>query len=271
MLLSEPQESQYDVRFRLFGFPVRVTWLFWVVIAALGYDRCLSLQSEYTIRGYETEFTIILLLWVASGFLSILIHELGHTLAFRFFGIESHIVLYQMGGLAIPGAGLLWARQGTRQRLTHGSNLIISAAGPAIQLLLALVVGGIAVGAGYFVYEFVLVASWLGIELPELKVPPNVYLFTFVIFLVTTSIWWAFLNLLPILPLDGGQIARHLIGMFGKRDGMYEAACIGVIVAILAAIWFIQRDSWLPAIFLGSFAYTNFQIMQSSNRGSGWW
>ncbi len=99
MLLSEPQESPYDARFRLFGFSIRVTWLFWVVIAALGYDRSLSLQEDYSLRGYDTEFTVILLLWVAAGFLSILVHELGHSLAFRFFGIESHIVLYQMGGL----------------------------------------------------------------------------------------------------------------------------------------------------------------------------
>ncbi|MFN7873672.1 MAG: site-2 protease family protein [Pirellula sp.] len=270
MLLSEPQESPYDVRFRLFGFPIRVTWLFWAVIAALGYDRARYLQEAYSLSGIETEFTVILLLWVAAGFLSILIHELGHTLAFRFFGIESHIVLYQMGGLAIPGAGLIWAKHGLRQRLSHSNHLVISAAGPAIQLLLAFVVGGIAVWAGYFVYEFALVANWLGISLGELRVPPNIYLFTFVKFLVSTSIWWALLNLLPILPLDGGQIARHLIGIIGKRDGQYEAACLSVVVAILVAFWFIRQDSWLPAIFLGSFAYNNLQLMQSSGRGSPW-
>jgi stage IV sporulation protein FB len=270
MLLSEPQESPYDVRFRLFGFPIRVTWLFWLVIAALGYDRSLFLQEAYSLSGFDTEFTVILFLWVAAGFLSILIHELGHSLAFRFFGIESHIVLYQMGGLAIPGAGLIWAKQGLRQRLSHWNHLVISAAGPAIQLLLALVAGGIAVWAGYFVEEFALVAKWLGMPLEMLKVPPNIYLFTFVKFLVSTSIWWALLNLLPILPLDGGQIARHLIGIFGKRDGQYEAACLGVVVAILAAFWFIRQDNWLPAIFLGSFAYTNLQIMQSSGRRSPW-
>lgn len=270
MLLSEPQESPYDARFRLFGFSIRVTWLFWVVIAALGYDRSLSLQEDYSLRGYDTEFTVILLLWVAAGFLSILVHELGHSLAFRFFGIESHIVLYQMGGLAIPGAGLIWAKQGFRQRLSHWNQLIISAAGPAIQLLLAFVVGAVAVLSGIYVYEFDLVASWFGFSLEELKVSPNVYLFTFVRFLVSTSIWWALLNLLPILPLDGGQIARHLIGIFGKRDGQYEAACLGVVVAILAAFWFVRQENWLPAIFLGSFAYTNLQIMQSSSRRSPW-
>jgi Zn-dependent protease len=148
--------------------------------------------------------------------------------------------------------------------------LIISAAGPAIQLLLAFVVGAVAVLAGIYVYEFDLVASWFGASLEELKVSPNVYLFTFVRFLVSTSIWWALLNLLPILPLDGGQIARHLIGIFGKRDGQYEAACLGVVVSILAAFWFIRQDNWLPAIFLGSFAYTNLQIMQSSGRRSPW-
>ena len=115
-----------------------------------------------------------------------------------------------------------------------------------------------------------MVANWLGITLPEQKLPFNIYLFTLVTFLVSTSIWWALINLLPILPLDGGQIARNIIGIVGKRDGQYEAACLGVVVAILVAFWFIRQESWLPAIFLGSFAYTNLQIMQSSGRRSPW-
>jgi stage IV sporulation protein FB len=270
MLLSEPQTNPYDLRFELFRFPVRVNWLFWVVMAALGYDACLGWHRFFAASNYSSNFAVILVLWVASCFLTILVHELGHTFAFRYFGIASHIVLYQMGGLAIPGAGLIWARQGTRTRLSHWQQIIISAAGPGIQLALALFIGLLAVLAGYPVDEFSYVASWFGYKLAPSFVPPNIYLFMLVKFMVSTSIWWALLNLLPILPLDGGNIARHLIGIFGKRDGEYEAACVGFLVAIAVAYWSMQRENWFATIFIASLAYTNFQIIQARGGRSIW-
>jgi hypothetical protein len=42
------------------------------------------------------------LLWIVVVFISILIHELGHALAFRRYGQDSHIVLHMGGGLTIP-------------------------------------------------------------------------------------------------------------------------------------------------------------------------
>ena len=145
MFLSEPQSSSYDWRFQLFGFPVRVTWLFWAFSAAFGYTQARGLHDSFTAMNVPSNFALLLLIWVLCSFVSILVHELGHALAFRYFGIDAEIVLYQMGGLAIPGAGLLWARQGRRTRLTHANHLVISAAGPAIQIALGVLVGAIAI------------------------------------------------------------------------------------------------------------------------------
>jgi stage IV sporulation protein FB len=271
MLLSEPQASPYDWRFRFFQFPVRVTWLFWAVTAAFGYSQSLGMHRAFTIAGISSNFAGLLMVWVLTAFVSILIHELGHALAFRYFGIESEIVLYQMGGLAIPGSGFIWARQGKRTRLTHQDQLVISAAGPAIQLLLAAVVGGLAFGCGVKVYAFEWLSSLVGWQLPTTRVLDNPYSFCAINFLVGSSIYWALLNLLPVFPMDGGQIARHLIGIVMKRDGLYEACCLGAVVGGLAAYWLLSRGNGIGGLFFASLAYSNLQTIQSMRGGGSSW
>ena len=66
---------------------------------------------------------------------SILIHELGHALAYARFGQPARVVLYHFGGLAIPES---WGR---RRHLPPAERFIVSAAGPLAQLLVAAAVG----------------------------------------------------------------------------------------------------------------------------------
>jgi stage IV sporulation protein FB len=238
-------------------------------MAALGYERCQVYHEIFTAFGYSSHFVMVLFIWVLSGFLSILIHELGHSLAFRVFGVSSHIVLYQWGGMAIPGAGLLWSRQGSRVRLTHLQKLIVSAAGPVLQLLLAAIVAAIGWGVGFRISEVDWVLSWFDFDSPPGRIPPNVYLYAFMQFLVFSSVWWAVLNLVPILPLDGGHIARHLIAIIGKRDGEYEAAWVSIVAACLVAYYFAQNSMGMNAFFFVALAYTNYQFVQS--RGRHYW
>jgi stage IV sporulation protein FB len=267
MFLGEPQQSQYDWRFQLFGFPVRVTWLFWAVSAALGYNLAMNFQFQYAREGIDVQLWLLLLVWVGVTFTSILVHELGHALAFRYFGIESEIVLYQMGGLAIPGAGMIWGRKGRRRSLTHMDQIIVSAAGPLIQLLLAAAVGVSATLCGVFVSEFLWLADLLEIQVSR---PRNPLTTASIHFMVTSSIWWAVINLIPIYPLDGGQIAQHVIGIFRRTNGLLEAQTLGAIVAVLAALWFQSRGMTFNAIFFASMALSNFQALQSNN-GSRFW
>ena len=112
MLLGEPQPSQYDWNLQVFGFPTRVTWLLWAGSAALGYNSASHVQFEDAAQGDNVPLAALLAVWVGVVFVSILVHELGHALAFRYFGIQCQIILYQMGGLAVPGAGMLWGSRG---------------------------------------------------------------------------------------------------------------------------------------------------------------
>ena len=79
-MLAEPNRTPYDLNFRLFGFPVRIHPLFWLGAVLLG-GWTFDLGLEYAA------------IWVAVVFVSILVHELGHAIAFRTFGVDSHIVL----------------------------------------------------------------------------------------------------------------------------------------------------------------------------------
>ncbi|MEQ1826735.1 MAG: M50 family metallopeptidase [Pirellula sp.] len=268
MQMSEPQPSQYDWRFQLFGFPTRVTWLFWAVSAALGYSAALGIQRMYSVlMGVNVHFALLLAIWVGVSFVSILIHELGHALAFRFYGIQCQIVLYQMGGLAIPGAGMLWGNMGRKRQLTHLDQIVVSAAGPAIQLLLACFVGVVAILCGITVREFSWLTPLIGIKT---SIPKDPFVFSFVYFMVTINVWWALLNLLPIYPLDGGQITQHIIGIVRRNSGLMEAYAIGALVGALVAFWFFQRGSTFNALFLASMAVSNFQAMQAGN-GPRYW
>jgi stage IV sporulation protein FB len=277
MLIGEPMPSQYDWRFRFLGFPVRVTWLFWLVAAALGYNLAMALdeQAQMIPGGFNPGFAILLCVWVAATLLSILIHELGHALAFRWFGIESQIVLYHMGGLAIPTAGYIFQRGGIRRRLTHGNQILVSAAGPLLQLA-----SGIAVAAGAtalgiqapFVQNFYEIMGWeLEFSQPVFdSLANNALIHACVMFYVLISVVWPLFNLLPVYPLDGGQIVQHAIAIVRRTDGLYEANLIGAAVGFLAAWWFFQTGQVFNAILFASLAMGNVQSLQQQQGPRIW-
>src|SRR5260370_39885036 len=77
--------TPYDLRFSLFGIPVRVHPFFWLVSLIMGWPL------------HEPK---LILIWVACVFVSILVHELGHALTAKYFGWPPHIGLYSFGGYA---------------------------------------------------------------------------------------------------------------------------------------------------------------------------
>ena len=269
MMIGEPAPSQYDWRFNLFGFPIRVTWLFWVINAALGYNLAMGLNQAYrmTEQGSPGVFPF-LLLWVLCAFVSVLIHELGHSLAFRFFGIESQIVLYHMGGVAIPTAGFIFRRSGVRRRLSHWDQMIISAAGPLLQFASAILMAIVATAMGVRVPVVSDWLSWLqdiGIAIPWLgtgEATTNPWTFATFPFYILISIWWPLFNLLPVYPLDGGHIVQHAAAMIRRTDGTNEAYGIGAVTGFLVAYWFFQSGSVFNAMLFLSLAMSNVQAMQ---------
>ena len=74
MLIGEPARTQGDLNFQIGGIPVRVTPWFWIIAVLLGWSSSNNGNPR------------LLLTWVLAVFASIMIHELGHALAFRYYG-----------------------------------------------------------------------------------------------------------------------------------------------------------------------------------------
>ncbi len=145
MLLQEPAHSPYDLRFHLLGFPVRVSWTFWIAGVVFGYGLVQGLDQYF--REASPGILPMLLLWNLCLLVSILIHELGHALAFRQNGMHASIVLYHFGGLAIPTGS--YSPNRNSGRLTPKQDIWISFAGPLAQITSAAILVAAVKAAGY--------------------------------------------------------------------------------------------------------------------------
>ena len=78
------------------------------------------------------------------------------------------------------------------------------------------------------------------------------------------SILWALLNLLPVVPLDGGQVMRSVVQLSGGN--IVQALWVSVIVAGVVGFYgFSNGQMYLGILFL-MLGWTNFQVIQQSNR-----
>ncbi len=246
MNLSGDDHTPFDLNWTMFGVPVRVHPFFWLMSVLLGWSVL-------------DEGLIYLFLWVACVFVSVLLHELGHVFMGRVFGTHGHILLWSFGGLAISSSDL-------RKRWQR---IAVYLAGPGIQFVL---------------YGLLYVSFWWGLE-PYLD-PDKDYphLFAAIGFLLLINWAWPLLNLLPIYPLDGGQISRDLFDWFRPRDGIRLSLMVSLgLSGLLAANYFISvamKEPFIPflgrgtmfrAVFFLVFAVNNYQLLQQTTRTRTWY
>jgi stage IV sporulation protein FB len=242
VILSEPPRTPYDLSFGLLGIPVRVHPLFWLAAVLLGARA-------------NTEPRQIIL-WVATVFVSIVIHELGHALVARSYGFEPWITLHGFGGLASYRTTY---HDPTRQ-------IIISLAGPGAGFLFAAIIVGLIAASGHRV-SF----GWPESVLPvDFKLYESAALNWLLDDLLYVNIFWGLVNLLPIYPLDGGQISQEVFQMVNPRDGLRQSLWLSIIVAVGVAVLAIVRlnDTFL-AIFFGYLAYMSYVTLNPYRGGFG--
>ena len=173
---------------------------------------------------------VVIAMWVAIGVASIVVHELGHALVARLAGAKPTIQLAGLGGVT---RYLPEGRSGEQRW-----QLAISLAGPAV---------GLAIGA---------LALWsraaLGIG------ASGGYEGAAIQILLFTSIGWSVFNLLPILPLDGGQALRQLLpGDDTART--VRAAWVGTVTSGLLVALAVWQNQLFIAILGGLFASQNYR------------
>ncbi len=247
MFLSEPATTAYDLRFRIGSIPVRVHPLFWLVTAVMS--------------GGDVE-PLRMITWIGVCFVSILVHELGHALFMKRFGERPRIVLYSMGGLATSDGGG-WARTklvGFNQRRRWLEQVLISAAGPGAGFLLAIVVLAVVYAAGGGVMW---IAPSLKNPLQVIAVAINPQFSIMATQLLWVNLGWGIMNLVPVLPLDGGRISSTLLVEHDPYRGPERAQWLSVVVAVLVAIIAFQfwRQFYVAFLF-GYLAAMNFTAMR---------
>jgi Zn-dependent protease len=265
MFLAEPNTTPYDFRFGVLGFAVRVHPLFWLMALIVGYS-------------FSGGVGIGLIFGVGVVFLSILVHELGHALMFRRYGSDCHIVLHAFGGLAIPGqeeGPASWgynAKWSQSRQPTLQEQIVISFAGPAAGFILAgLTVIIVQLTGGRFEIE-----RLFGIRYPQSvlagNLAENIHLFLLVRALLYVNIWWGMMNLLPVYPLDGGQISMAMLVLKdpwrGAEKALWISTVTGGVVAALAAM--LLKDLYLTLLF-GSLAYSSYVALQQIKGGPRGW
>ncbi|MCA9123067.1 MAG: hypothetical protein H6822_01595 [Planctomycetaceae bacterium] len=271
MMLAEPQRTPYDFHFQLFGFDIRVSPFFWLAGAILGWNWAIMWDDIFhrspDFQDSNPGQGPLLLIWIAVMFFSILLHELGHAFVIRHYGRDARIVLYHFGGLAIEDSASSFSGLGRHR--TPQEQIAISAAGPGIELVLAAFIILLAKGQGY--------AVWTGIELideplglREGRFIGSAPLLAAVDALLFVNVFWALMNLLPVYPLDGGQISRELFTLYAARDGIKNSLLLSVITGAAVAVYCLTREQTMAAIMFGMLAFSSFQILQAySGRGGG--
>lgn len=198
--------------FRLAGIPVRIDVTFFVIAVMLG----LGARSGG-----------LLVAWVAVVFLSVLIHEMGHAIAFRRFGVPPEILLQGTGGLTY----------GTQEKpLTAAQRITMSLAGPLTGLVL--------IG---------LPALWLHRSAANLSPTWD----TILADVVFVNLAWSIVNLLPVLPLDGGQVAAALLSQRSGEKATRQAHVLSAAVAAAAGLFALSRGYPFGAVYAGFFAGYN--------------
>src|SRR3954466_14439089 len=178
--------------FRLAGIQVYVHWS-WFIMAVFA----MSLREG----AYRSNA------WVAAEylclFLIVTMHEFGHAFACRQTGGRAEeIILWPLGGVAFVNPP---------QR--PGATLWSVAAGPLVNVILVPVLFGI--------YQFGRYHGWRG---------DSADLMRFLVYIQQINFGLLVFNLLPIYPLDGGQIVRSTLWFFvGRAQSLKIAATLGIV------------------------------------------
>lgn len=258
MFLLEPGRTPYDINWRILGVHVRIHPMFWLIGAIWGFQQLSVGMAPF-------------LLWMASFFLSILIHEMGHIMMGRAFGNDGHIVLYAFGGLAIPHRAIYarWQR------------VAVSFAGPLAGFILFGIVAAIYIALGgrklpiVGTYLWTFSPSWA--ETSHMALDPVLQGAFYDLMWINLA--WGLLNLLPIWPLDGGQMSREILdGTMPHGSGVVASLWLSFVLATLVALqclttaWNHPLFPHLPAlgeysaVLFGLLAWESFQLLQQARR-----
>jgi len=227
--------------FKLFKIPVRIEPWFWLMGFLLFPGSVTGIKSRQDL--------LMVLLWIIVLFVSILVHELGHALTSRkMTGVTPSIKLWGMGGLAYPNT-----------QLTQKQSFWVTWAGPLAGLgffglivLTCCAIYGFAVGT-----DLTMILLFPSRETYTVLAEMNDPVLYMLKDLLWVNFWWSLMNLLPVFPLDGGQIYASI------ERSPKKVWTVGMVTGALVAIaGFFILHQIVIAILFGYFAFQNYKRLQ---------
>jgi len=182
-------------------------------------------------------------LWLAAGIaVFTLLHEFGHAVAARSAGARAEISLDFL-------AGYTSFRQDPKRPITPGMRAVISAAGPAVHIATSLLVL-MAMGINPFSLDSVRTSD------------------------AAIAIWWAgpaigAMNLIPVLPLDGGHLVLTGVEQVAGKQALRYMAIYSIAATAAGAMFMFASGRAGFAIFIAFLLLSQFQILQSSGSRTG--
>jgi Zn-dependent protease len=186
---------------RWFGIDLFVHPTFWLL-------PLIVLASSYAVDGLGHAALDVAVILAAFG--CIALHEFGHALAARWYGIATRdITLYPIGGVA--------RLEGMPDR--PWPEIVVALAGPAVNVVIAGLIGAMLILDGVVLGEAVTAA-------PSLD--------AFWTRLLFANVGLVIFNLIPAFPMDGGRVFRAAVHWFTDRVTATEvAAAVGTVFAVL--------------------------------------
>lgn len=240
-MFGEFAPTPQDIYFRVLGIPCRIHPSFWIIAALFAFPRSDQLPGSLIL--------MLLLSRMACLFVSILVHELGHALLIDRVGFPTSITLHAFGGYAVYQPN---------RAVRHTVSMAISFAGPLAGFILYGIVCGI---------EYLLLRNDVYMGLPR---GIAIVLVDAVRQLKYINLYWGLINLLPVFPLDGGQITRTWLAAYRGIDGVRQSLVISMIVSGAAALWFYQESGHqlfdFTVILFASLCFQSYQAYQQVRR-----
>jgi Zn-dependent protease/predicted transcriptional regulator len=232
----------------MFGIPVHLHWTFGLIF----------LYAFWI--GYANNMDIIGTIWLTGFFMAlfgcVLLHEYGHSLTARRYGVQTQdIILTPIGGIA----------RLERMPEKPSQEFLVAIAGPMVNVVIAIILFAL----GWLIYSgdnWLLFKWFLEQQIPflsaesddamgETGVGPGGLLF-YLPLLVVTNIALVVFNLIPAFPMDGGRIFRALLAMrLGRVRATRFAALFGQAIAVLFVIVGLWQGAFTLTL-IGLFVFT---------------
>ncbi|MCB0559471.1 MAG: site-2 protease family protein [Lewinellaceae bacterium] len=224
---------------KFFGIPVQVHWTFVLIFVYVFYEGMGNALS-WMEMGWITIFVLAL-------FACVVLHEYGHALTARRFGVDTRdIILSPIGGVArldrLP------------EQPMH--EFLVALAGPMVNIVIGVVLSFIPLLSSEesrhnfrsFFMQIIYPQSNFFVSDPS---PFEYFLFG----LVALNIVLAVFNLLPAFPMDGGRVLRALLSLrLGRLRATQIAVYIGQLIAVLLVGYGLWNYHYITAL-IGLFVF----------------